>query len=98
MKVTAIKRGFFDGEYRREGDKFECSEAEFSSVWMVEGEAEIKPIDNSKVKKGEDVVHKSLEIPSLMNKEKAVEPKEEKKAEVKEKPKKAKKKATKKAD
>ena len=95
MKVTAIKRGFIHGVYRNIGDKFECSKTEFSKVWMQEGEVTPKTIDNSKVKKAEDIKRESLEIPSLANKEKPV--KEEKKEEKKTK-KKAPKKTTKKAD
>ena len=95
MKVTAIKRGFIHGVYRNIGDKFECSKTEFSKVWMQEGEVTPKTIDNSKVKKAEDIKRESLEIPSLANKEKIEEKKEEKKKPVK---KKAPKKTTKKAD
>jgi hypothetical protein len=96
MKVTAIKRGFIHGVFRKPGDKFECTKKEFSTAWMSEGESKSKDIDNSKVKKGEDVKRESLEIPSLMEKpveKKAIEAKEEAK------PKKKKsKKSTKKAD
>ncbi len=71
MKVTAIKRGFIHGLLRQVGDKFECSEEEFSKVWMTEGDfKKPDPIDNSGVKKSEDVVYESLELPELDNKPK----------------------------
>jgi hypothetical protein len=99
MKVTAIKRGFIHGVFRKPGDKFECTKKEFSTAWMSEGESKSKDIDNSKVKKGEDVKRESLEIPSLLNKDdKPVEKKAtEEKKEAKPKKKKSKK-STKKAD
>lgn len=71
MKVVAIKNGFIHGLFRRVGAEFECSKEEFSDVWMSEYKSDVpEPIDNSKVKKAEDVKHEPLEIPSLMNKEK----------------------------
>lgn len=64
MRVRAIKRGFFGGEYRRPGDEFDCPSNAFSKVWMeklVKGKPKPlkKPIDG----------YVPLEIPSLMNKE-----------------------------
>lgn len=62
MKVRAIKRGFFGGQYRRPGDEFDCPSEAFSSKWM------------EKLKKGknkplpEPDAYIPLEIPSLMNK------------------------------
>jgi hypothetical protein len=96
MKVTAIKPVFIHGVYRRPGDKFECSEKEFSSIAMKKGEVTLDVIDNSKVKKAEEVKHVPLEIPSLVDMVK----KEEKEEKPKKKPakKKAAKKPTKKAD
>lgn len=71
MKVTAIKRGFIHGQYRRVGDEFECSEQEFSTIWMIEGDYEAPDdIDNSKATCAEEIEHEPLEIPSLMNKPK----------------------------
>ncbi len=61
MKVRAIKRGFFDGEYRRPGDKFDCPSEAFSSVWMEKlTKGKTKPLEKSE--------YVPLEIPSLMNK------------------------------
>ena len=78
MKVIAIKRGFIHGELKRVGDAFECTNEQFADAWMSEDIKDIpSPIDNSKVKKVEDVKHEPLEIPSLMNKEK--KPKKNKK-------------------
>lgn len=78
MKVIAIKRGFIHGELKRVGDAFECTKEQFAEEWMSEDIKDIpSPIDNSKVKKVEDVVFEPLEIPSLMNKEK--KPKKNKK-------------------
>jgi len=34
MKVEATMKGFIHGSLKREGDKFECSEKEFSEKWM----------------------------------------------------------------
>jgi hypothetical protein len=64
MLVRAVKRGFFGGVYRRQGDEFNCPSDRVSSVWMEE------------VKKGDKTIEKEpetyvpLEIPSLMNKPK----------------------------
>jgi len=72
MEVTAIKRGFFGGKYRKEGDKFECpTEQEFSKNWMSkEDDFEPEVLDNSEVTKGEDIKRESLELPDLANKPK----------------------------
>ena len=69
MEVRAIKRGFFGGQYRRPGDKFNCPSEDFSSNWM---EKLLKGIKPKPLDKPEYV---PLEIPSLINK-----PKKEKKA------------------
>lgn len=84
MIVTAIRRGFFGGEMKKVGDKFDCpTEAEFSKNWMKKGEAKVKKIDNSNVKSTLDVKHEPLEIPSLLKKEKKTEKKTTKKKIVK---------------
>jgi len=88
MKVTATRRGFIHGVYRKPGDKFECSTKEFSEAWMTEGDVTPKTFDNDNVDKAENVKRESLEIPSLMNKDK-----DEEKAIEKEKKPAAKKKA-----
>jgi hypothetical protein len=93
MKVTAIKRGFIHGEYKRPGDKFECTTTEFSKVWMTEGEVKEEVADKVVIKKGADVSKlemPKLEIPSLIKKE------DEKKATQKKETKPKKTKATKK--
>jgi hypothetical protein len=61
MKVRAIKRGFFGGQYRRVGDEFDCPPEEVSPIWMRKIQEGDKPIE-----KPEGYV--PLEIPSLINK------------------------------
>jgi len=62
MKVRALKRGFYGGEYRRPGDEFECDKDEVGS-WMEKlSKGKKKPLE--KPKDG----YVPLEIPSLMNK------------------------------
>lgn len=63
MEVQAKKRGFYGGLYRRPGDKFECTEAEFSKNWMEV----ITPKTKAYVKPK----YEPLEIPALMKKPKA---------------------------
>lgn len=73
MKVTAIRRGFIYGIFRREGDIFELENAEhFSDYWMEKGEAEIKEpeithaklkYDNEPTFNSCDVEYPELEIP-----------------------------------
>lgn len=72
MLVTAIKVGFFGGQYRKEGDKFECpTEKEFSKNWMSkDDDFEPEALDNSEVTKGEEIKRESLEVPDLTNKPK----------------------------
>ena len=72
MLVTAIKRGFFGGQSRKEGDKFECpTEKEFSENWMSkEDDFEPEVLDNSEATKGEEIKRESLEVPDLTNKPK----------------------------
>ena len=65
MKVRAIKRGFFDGEYRLPGDQFDCPSEAFSTNWM-EKLTKVKAKPLPKIKDG----YVPLEIPSLMNKAK----------------------------
>lgn len=97
MKVIAKKNGYIHGEYKRVGVEFECSKEEFSKHWMVEDIKDVpKPLDNSNVKKAEDVKMDRLEIPDFMDEYKKDDKKE---ADKKEKPKKKPaKKTTKKAD
>jgi hypothetical protein len=65
MRVRAIKRGFFGGEYRRPGDKFDCPSDAFSSNWM-EKLTKGKPKPLPEPENG----YVPLEIPSLMSKDK----------------------------
>tara|TARA_R110000824_G_scaffold76487_6_gene193733 strand:+ start:714 stop:941 length:228 start_codon:yes stop_codon:yes gene_type:complete len=62
LKVRAIKRGFFGGQYRLIGDEFECPEGALSKTWM-----EVKSSKNKPIKKPKDG-YVPLEIPDLMNK------------------------------
>jgi hypothetical protein len=63
LKVRAIKRGFFGGQYRLPDDRFDCPEDQLSKVWMeVLGSKKPKPL--KKPKDG----YEPLEIPDLMNK------------------------------
>jgi len=63
MKVRAIKRGFFGGEYRKPGgEPFDCSKSEFSSNWMEVVRKNSKPLDLGG--------YVPLEIPGLMYKDK----------------------------
>lgn len=62
MKVRAVKRGFFGGQYRRPGDEFDCPSESFSEAWMEKlKKGKVKPLP-----KPDEYV--PLEIPSLMNK------------------------------
>ena len=67
MEVRAIKRGFFGGQYRRQGDKFNCPSEDFSSNWMEELSKGVKPKPLEKQKDG----YVPLEIPSLAKKKTA---------------------------
>jgi hypothetical protein len=64
MEVRAVKRGFYDGIYRRIGDKFDCPSDQVSKIWM-------RPVTKGEVEqKVESDGYTPLEIPSLMNKPK----------------------------
>ena len=62
MMVRALKRGFYGGEYRKPGDKFECPKEEMGT-WM-----EKVTKANSKQVEEPTSGYVPLEIPSLMNK------------------------------
>jgi hypothetical protein len=64
MLVRAVKRGFFGGVYRRQGDEFTCPSDQVSSVWMEEVKKGGEPVEK------EPETYVPLEIPSLMNKPK----------------------------
>ena len=64
MEVRAVKRGFFGGQYRRPGDKFNCSSEAFSNNWMEELKKGVEP------KPLEKPEYEPLEIPSLLKKTK----------------------------
>jgi len=76
MKVRAIKRGFFGGQYRSPDNpknvEFELdSEDQFSDNWMEKvsvAKKAAKPIDNSDIKETKDFKVEPLEIPGLTNK------------------------------
>ena len=78
MKVTAIKRGFIYGKYRREGDVFDLrSESHFSDYWMSKGNQEVKEpeIKHANLKKETtfnscDVKYPKLETPHNVMSEK----------------------------
>jgi hypothetical protein len=63
MRVKAFKDGFTQGQYRKKGEEFDIPEEAFGAKWMTK-DLSCKPevIDNSKVKKAEDVRHEPLEI------------------------------------
>lgn len=63
MKVRAIKRGFFDGVYRRPGDEFDCPSDAFSANWMLKLEKGVEPYKEPKA------AYVPLEIPDLYIKE-----------------------------
>jgi len=65
MEVQAKKRGFFGGLYRRPGDKFNCSQGEFSENWMEVVTTKTKPYEKPE--------YEPLEIPALMQKPDAKE-------------------------
>ena len=52
MKVRATKLGYFGGKRVRVGEEFDCSQSEFSKVWM---EKVNKPGRSSKAEKKEEV-------------------------------------------
>jgi len=62
MKVRAVKRGYFGGQYRLPGDTFDCPTDEaFSKKWMVHVKRGKQAATEEK-KPGE---YEPLEIPSL---------------------------------
>lgn len=62
MKVKAIKRGYFGGEYRLPGDVFDCpSEQAFSKRWMQK----VKKGKQAELPMKDESRFDSLEIPSL---------------------------------
>ena len=65
MRVRAIKRGFVGGQYRRPGDAFDIEPSEFSENWMKK----VSTGTESKAVKPPKYV--PLEIPDLIEKEKA---------------------------
>ena len=73
MKVFATKRGFIGGELKKIGEQFECSQDEFSDVWMSEDIKDITPPAKQTEKKKNisamEMEYEPLEIPSLMEKE-----------------------------
>lgn len=70
MKVKAIKRGYFGGEYRLPGDVFDCpSNKEFSNRWMqkvTKGKQVELPIKDEK--RFDSLEIPSLEFPEVVNK------------------------------
>ena len=62
MKVRAIKRGYFGGQYRRPGDTFDCpSDQAFSKRWMEK----VKKGKKSGAEIPDEGTFAPLEIPSL---------------------------------
>lgn len=62
MKVRAVKRGYFGGQYRLPGDVFDCpTDQAFSNKWMVK----VKRGKQPAVEKPNPDEYRPLEIPTL---------------------------------
>ena len=70
FEVTVTRLIFINGGTPKIGSKINVTEEEFNDYSMAKGDYELPaPIDNSGVKRAEDIEHEPLEIPSLLNKE-----------------------------